>query len=86
MAGVLVLALPVPVIVNNFALYYSHAQAKLKLPKKSRKVLVGAPDTLKTQTSMPGSSFSESEMEPSPPPVRRKVSRDTEETKTVDCK
>ncbi|CAH1787249.1 unnamed protein product [Owenia fusiformis] len=39
--GVLVIALPVPVIVNNFALYYSHAQARLKLPKKRKKYLVG---------------------------------------------
>jgi voltage-gated potassium channel Kch len=53
-AGVLVLALPVPVIVNNFALYYSHAQAKLKLPPKQKKVLVGAADQLKTQTALPG--------------------------------
>ncbi len=53
-SGVLVLALPVPVIVNNFALYYSHAQAKLKLPKKKKKILVNAPDMLKTQMSLPG--------------------------------
>ncbi|XP_033095609.1 potassium voltage-gated channel protein Shaw-like, partial [Anneissia japonica] len=46
--GVLMIALPVPVIVNNFALYYSHAQARLKLPKKRKRVLVGAPDVLKT--------------------------------------
>ena len=48
--GVLVLALPVPVIVNNFALYYSHAQARSKLPKKKKKVLVNAPDALKAVT------------------------------------
>ncbi|XP_036359393.1 potassium voltage-gated channel protein Shaw-like [Octopus sinensis] len=47
LCGVLMLALPVPVIVNNFTLYYSHAQAKLKLPKKTKKVLVGAADALK---------------------------------------
>lgn len=46
-AGVLVLALPVPVIVNNFALYYSHAQAKMKLPKKTQRVLAAAHDDLK---------------------------------------
>nr|AJP09339.1 Shaw1 [Nematostella vectensis] len=45
--GVLTIALPVPVIVNNFSLYYSHAQARLKLPKKRRRVLVGAPNALK---------------------------------------
>ena len=46
-SGVLVIALPVPVIVNNFNLYYSHAQARLKLPKKKRKVLVNAANALK---------------------------------------
>lgn len=45
--GVLTIALPVPVIVNNFSLYYSHAQARLKLPKKRRRVLVNASNALK---------------------------------------
>ena len=56
LAGVLVLALPVPVIVNNFALYYGHAQARLKLPKKKRRAMVNAPDQLKVQTMRPGDS------------------------------
>jgi hypothetical protein len=37
--GVLTIALPVPVIVSNFAMYYSHTQARSKLPKKRRRVL-----------------------------------------------
>lgn len=37
--GVLTIALPVPVIVSNFALFYSHTQARSKLPKKRRRVL-----------------------------------------------
>ncbi|CAJ0960183.1 unnamed protein product, partial [Mesorhabditis belari] len=37
--GVLTIALPVPVIVSNFAMFYSHAQARAKLPKKRRRVL-----------------------------------------------
>lgn len=41
------IALPVPVIVNNFNLYYSHAQARLKLPKKRRRMLCGAANALK---------------------------------------
>ena len=32
-------SLPVPVIVSNFALFYSHTQARAKLPKKRRRVL-----------------------------------------------
>ena len=39
MAGVLVVALPVPVIVSNFAMFYSHTQARAKLPKKRRRVV-----------------------------------------------
>ncbi|XP_052822993.1 potassium voltage-gated channel protein Shaw isoform X7 [Octopus bimaculoides] len=39
LAGVLTIALPVPVIVSNFALFYSHTQARSKLPKKRRRVL-----------------------------------------------
>ncbi|OZC12245.1 hypothetical protein X798_00766 [Onchocerca flexuosa] len=39
LTGVLTIALPVPVIVSNFALFYSHTQARSKLPKKRRGVL-----------------------------------------------
>ncbi|XP_074656367.1 potassium voltage-gated channel protein Shaw-like [Tubulanus polymorphus] len=37
--GVLTIALPVPVIVSNFAMVYSHTTARSKLPKKRRRVL-----------------------------------------------
>ncbi|KAI3388065.1 hypothetical protein SNEBB_002527 [Seison nebaliae] len=37
--GVLCIALPVPVIVSNFAMYYSHMKARSKLPKRRRRVL-----------------------------------------------
>ncbi|VDO04266.1 unnamed protein product [Rodentolepis nana] len=37
--GVLTIALPVPVIVSNFSMFYSHTQARSKLPKKRRRVL-----------------------------------------------
>ncbi|KAF7624811.1 BTB domain-containing protein [Meloidogyne graminicola] len=39
LTGVLTLALPVPVIVANFAMYYSHTQARSKMPKRRRGVL-----------------------------------------------
>jgi len=39
LTGVLTIALPVPVIVSNFALFYSHTQARAKLPKKRRRIL-----------------------------------------------
>uniref|UniRef100_A0A914Y6U3 Ion transport domain-containing protein n=1 Tax=Panagrolaimus superbus TaxID=310955 RepID=A0A914Y6U3_9BILA len=39
LAGVLTIALPVPVIVSNFAMFYSHTQARSKMPKKKRAVL-----------------------------------------------
>ncbi|XP_067913711.1 potassium voltage-gated channel subfamily C member 4 [Heterodontus francisci] len=41
LAGVLTIAMPVPVIVNNFGMYYSLAMAKQKLPKKRRKHIPG---------------------------------------------
>lgn len=47
LTGVLTIALPVPVIVSNFAMFYSHAQARAKLPKKRRRVL--APEQAKLQ-------------------------------------
>ncbi|PAV79560.1 hypothetical protein WR25_11575 [Diploscapter pachys] len=37
--GVLTIALPVPIIVGNFSMFYSHAQARSKLPKKRQRVL-----------------------------------------------
>ena len=44
--GVLTLNLPVPIIVNNFGLFYSHTQARAKLPKVRRRVAAPARDTM----------------------------------------
>ncbi|KAM3877131.1 voltage-gated potassium channel KCNC1-like [Diretmus argenteus] len=43
LSGVLTIAMPVPVIVNNFGMYYSLAMAKQKLPKKKNKHIPSAP-------------------------------------------
>ncbi|XP_007901959.2 potassium voltage-gated channel subfamily C member 2 isoform X2 [Callorhinchus milii] len=43
LAGVLTIAMPVPVIVNNFGMYYSLAMAKQKLPRKRKKHISNAP-------------------------------------------
>ena len=49
-AGVLTIALPVPVIVSNFAMFYQHAQARKKLPnKKRRRVVLNTPSSPKLQ-------------------------------------
>ncbi|XP_032236693.2 uncharacterized protein LOC5511462 isoform X2 [Nematostella vectensis] len=45
--GVLMIALPVPVIVSNFSLYYSHAKARMKLPRRKRPVIFGAASALR---------------------------------------
>ncbi|KAL3313621.1 Potassium voltage-gated channel subfamily C member 4, partial [Cichlidogyrus casuarinus] len=37
--GVLTISLPVPVIVSNFSMFYSHTQARTKLPKQRRRIL-----------------------------------------------
>lgn len=48
LCGVLVIALPIPVIVNNFSLYYSHAQARLRVSNKRKKpMLFGAANALR---------------------------------------
>ncbi|XP_035379558.1 potassium voltage-gated channel subfamily C member 2 isoform X3 [Electrophorus electricus] len=56
LAGVLTIAMPVPVIVNNFGMYYSLAMAKQKLPKKRKKhipqaVQTGSPSYCRTDLS-----------------------------------
>ncbi|CAD5224139.1 unnamed protein product [Bursaphelenchus okinawaensis] len=48
LAGVLTIALPVPVIVSNFAMFYSHTQARSKMPKK-RRVVLSADQVVKQQ-------------------------------------
>lgn len=37
--GVLTIALPVPVIVSNFTMFYTHTQARSKLPKQRRRII-----------------------------------------------
>ena len=44
--GVLIVALPVSVIGSNFTLYYSYAQARLRLPKRTSPALVLADKAL----------------------------------------
>ncbi|KAM7533979.1 hypothetical protein Aperf_G00000105826 [Anoplocephala perfoliata] len=50
--GVLTIALPVPVIVSNFSMFYSHTQARSKLPKKRRRVLPAEPIRAKHKSSV----------------------------------
>jgi len=49
--SVLILALPVSVIGNNFTLFYHYAQARLKLPKRQQNALVGAANALIAESS-----------------------------------
>ncbi|XP_023649655.1 potassium voltage-gated channel subfamily C member 1a isoform X1 [Paramormyrops kingsleyae] len=58
LAGVLTIAMPVPVIVNNFGMYYSLAMAKQKLPKKKNKHIprppqLGSPNFCKSGVNSP---------------------------------
>ena len=64
-SGVLIVALPVSVIGSNFSLFYSHAQAQLKLPRKRKQpVLVGAASalmsTVEPEIDSPSSSDNDS--------------------------
>lgn len=52
--GVLCVALPIPVIVSNFSLYYSHAKARQKAAKKKRPLVIGAANALKVIESFVG--------------------------------
>ncbi|XP_063303067.1 potassium voltage-gated channel subfamily C member 2 isoform X3 [Pelobates fuscus] len=57
LAGVLTIAMPVPVIVNNFGMYYSLAMAKQKLPRKRKKYIphvaqAGSPTFYKMDLNM----------------------------------
>ncbi|XP_066176927.1 LOW QUALITY PROTEIN: potassium voltage-gated channel subfamily C member 1-like [Sylvia atricapilla] len=57
LAGVLTIAMPVPVIVNNFGMYYSLAMAKQKLPKKKKHIprppQLGSPNYCKSVVNSP---------------------------------
>ena len=69
--GVLIVALPVSVIGSNFTLFYSHAQAQLKLPKKKRTpILLGAAGALVSESTLynneGNSDSSEAVSNPSP--------------------
>ncbi|XP_032939983.1 potassium voltage-gated channel subfamily C member 1-like isoform X5 [Catharus ustulatus] len=55
LAGVLTIAMPVPVIVNNFGMYYSLAMAKQKLPKKKNKHIPRPPQPGSPGYGSPGS-------------------------------
>ena len=50
--SVLIIALPISVIGNNFNLYYAHVRARLKLPKKNRQLLQGRLRGLLKQPAM----------------------------------
>lgn len=49
--SIIITALPISVIGSNFSLYYSHAQAQMKLPKKSKRPIIGAANALMMQSS-----------------------------------
>ena len=56
--SIIITALPISIIGNNFSLYYSHAQAQMKLPKKNRHNLVGAANVLIAQSARPSEDLS----------------------------
>ncbi|XP_011697307.1 PREDICTED: potassium voltage-gated channel protein Shaw-like [Wasmannia auropunctata] len=57
LAGVLTIVLQVPVIVSNFSMFYSHTQARIKLPKQRRRFLSVSP----RQTRSPYQNYVDNE-------------------------
>jgi hypothetical protein len=48
-AGVLIIDLPMPIIVESFANFYTHLRARSKLPKTRRKIGPAEPTVKKRQ-------------------------------------
>lgn len=83
LAGVLTIAMPVPVIVNNFGMYYSLAMAKQKLPKKKNKHIPRPPQPGSPGYGPPAAPTATAAPQPaaqnppgSPRPPRRPPARD----------
>lgn len=51
--GVLIVALPVSIIGSNFSLFYTHAQARLKLPKKKNRLFIQQTSTMYSERHLP---------------------------------
>lgn len=60
--SIIITALPISIIGNNFSLYYSHAQAQMKLPKKSKRPMVGAANALMLQSARPSDDMTSTDM------------------------
>ena len=60
--SILITALPISVIGSNFSLYYSHAQAQMKLPKKSKRPIIGAANALMMQSSRPSEDMNSTDL------------------------
>ena len=67
--GVLIVALPVSIIGSNFSLFYTHAQARLKLPKKKNRLFIQQTSTIYSERQLPRRRA-----------VRRKISSKTSDT------
>lgn len=60
--SIIITALPISIIGSNFSLYYSHAQAQMKLPKKSKRPMVGAANVLMLQSARPSEDMTSADM------------------------
>ena len=60
--SIIITALPISIIGNNFSLYYSHAQAQMKLPKKSKRPMVGAANILMSQSARPSEDLTSTDI------------------------
>ena len=49
--GILMVALPISVIGNNYTFYYSYAKASMKLPKQEQKNMISADRILRRKSN-----------------------------------
>ena len=68
--GVLVIAFTVPIVVNNFSLYYSHAQTRTKLPNRKKFKMMRVKERMKAiaRKNAPRYKGPQTERRSKPPP------------------
>ncbi len=75
--GVLVIAFTVPIVVNNFSLYYAHAKTRIKLPnrKQKKKLKDASLSSFNTRTHTKNTSVSPDSLKEKTPPYETRFNQ-----------